>query len=222
MIAALHVGNRMPKDQGLVARITRLLGTLDDQDQAGPRLAADARRLWQRVERFIDMGLSGRHVDAGPLEFACYALQLPVGKTKSRPHLKQRCQQAAELMVSLLGDDIEEKTLDRVGRILTETAQKSPMLDEARLLADAVNLDDFGVAALFSYAIQLGLSGGGVMDVAAALNKREQYGYWEARLKDGFHFEPVAVIARRRLEHARQVSALLHAELAEDQPHEKP
>ena len=46
--------------------------------------------------------------------------------------------------------------------------------------------------------------------------KREQYGYWEARLKDGFHFEPIRQIARERLEHARQVAAMLTDELRQD------
>ena len=43
-------------------------------------------------------------------------------------------------------------------------------------------------------------------------------GYWDARLKDGFHFAAVRDIARRRLDHARQATALLKQELAEDQP----
>jgi hypothetical protein len=67
-------------------------------------------------------------------------------------------------------------------------------------------------------AILTGRQGGGVAQVADGSEKREQYGYWDARLKDGFHFEPVRQIARRRLEHARHVADLLSAELGEDRP----
>ena len=48
------------------------------------------------------------------------------------------------------------------------------------------------------------------------LEKREQYGYWDARLKEGFHFEPIRQIARQRLEHARRMAALLMEEMKED------
>ena len=65
--------------------------------------------------------------------------------------------------------------------------------------------------------IQLARQGDGVMQLAEGTEKREQYGYWEARLKDGFHFEAVRQIATRRLDHARQAAQMLLAELKEDQ-----
>ena len=48
--------------------------------------------------------------------------------------------------------------------------------------------------------------------------ENRQYGYWDARLRDGFHFEPVRRIAKRRLEHTRQVCKLLGEEMEEDKP----
>jgi hypothetical protein len=206
----------MPLDSDALSFITGLLGTLDDQEAIGPRLVSDARRLWNRLGSFLAMKLVSPSVDEDSLELACYALQLPVGRQKTRGNLRQRCEQAAELLVGLLSGPVEEKVLDRVGRLLLETPQKSPMLDEARLLADAVNLDDFGITGFLAQAAQLGLCGQGVADIALAWDKTEQYGYWEARLKDGFHFEPVSVIARRRLDQARQFVARLNAELSED------
>ena len=92
------------------------------------------------------------------------------------------------------------------------------MLDEAKVLADAVNLDDFGITGLIIQAVQLSRQGDGLMQVADGAEKREQYGYWDARLKDGFHFEPVRQMARRRLENTRAAAKLLAMEMAEDQP----
>jgi hypothetical protein len=89
--------------------------------------------------------------------------------------------------------------------------------DEARILADAVNLDDFGVIGLLMQMIQLTRLGDGITQLADGSEKRDQYGYWEARLKDGFHFEPVRKLARKRLEHARQSAKMLLEEMSEDQ-----
>ena len=133
-------------------------------------------------------------------------LQLPPRQGKGlisgrlgRTNLRDRCEQAAELLVSLVGSDVEESLLDRTTRLIHEVPHRSPVIDEAKLMADALNLEDFGVIGLIIQAIQLGLQGEGVGDLATASEKREDYGYWEARIKDGFHFETVRAIAVKRL-----------------------
>src|SRR5262249_30392561 len=135
-----------------------------------------------------------------------------------RTNLRERAEQSAELLVSTLADDVEEELLDRATRLLLETPHRAPMLEDARILADAMNLDDFGLVGLVGQMIQLARQGDGVMQLTEGLEKREQYGYWEARLKDGFHFEPVRQIAKRRLARARQVATMLAEELKEDEP----
>ena len=112
-----------------------------------------------------------------------------------------------------LEGELRARLLDRTTRILHESHQRSPMLDEARLLADAVNLDDFGITGLLQQMTQLARDGEGVVQLAKGAQTREQYGYWEARLKDGFHFDPVREMARRRLDGARLVVTLLMEEL---------
>jgi hypothetical protein len=208
----------------LQQRLGQLLGIVDDHDTPGPRLLDDASRLWRRVQRLAAMGLADISKDRDAIELACHALQLPMRQTKSLPagrlgrtSLPDRAEQAAELLVTLLGQEIDERLLDRATRILHELPQRSPMLDEARLLADAVNLQDFGAAGFVSLSIQLARQGGGVDQVATACEKREQYGYWEARLRDGFHYPAVRQIAQRRLARWRQIADLLRDELSEDQ-----
>ena len=63
---------------------------------------------------------------------------------------------------------------------------------------------------------QLAIQGAGISQVMEAADKREQYGYWEARLKDGFHFEQTRAVAKKRLEHTRRAATLLLGELRED------
>lgn len=204
--------------------LTHALDTVDEQGTRGPRLVDDAQRLWLRAQRFIAMNLVA-DPDRAALEVACYALQLPMKQAKppssgklGRTNLRERAEQAAELLVSSLGDAIDEQLLDRATRLLHEAPHRPPMLEDARLLADVVNLDDFGLVGLVGQMIQLARQGDGVRQFAEGCEKREQYGYWDARLKDGFHFEPIRQIARKRLEHARQLAVLLGAELKEDQP----
>jgi len=93
---------------------------------------------------------------------------------------------------------------------------RSPMLDEARILADAFNLEDFGVTGLVNQIIQLSVQGEGLLQFADGCRKRDAYGYWEARLRDGFHFDSAKQIARQRLDHSRQVFGLLSKELQDD------
>ncbi len=130
--------------------------------------------------------------------------------------LRERAEEAAELLIGLAAADADEALLDRTTRILHEMPHRSPMLDEAKLLADAVNLDDFGVIGIVLLTIQLARQGDGVQQLAEGCEKREQYGYWDARLRDGFHFAPIREIARNRLEAARAACKLLTDELNED------
>ncbi len=56
----------------------------------------------------------------------------------------------------------------------------------------------------------------GIEQLADACEKCDLYGYWEARLKDGFHFDAVRQLAQQRLEHSRAIAKLLADEMKED------
>jgi hypothetical protein len=203
-------------------QLAQALESVDEQSTRGPRLVDDAQRLWQRLRRLVAMDLVAEP-DHAALELACWALQLPMRQVKpassgklGRTNLRERCEQAAELLVSTLGEQIDEDLLDRSTRLMHEMPHRPPVMEDARLLADAVNLEDFGVTGLVVQMIQLARQGDGLKQFVEGLDKREQYGYWEARLKDGFHFEPIRQIAKRRLARAREVARMLTDELKED------
>jgi hypothetical protein len=213
----------MPLDAKLRHRLEQALGVVDDHGTAGPRLLGDADRLWRRVEAFAAAGFVPGPLDLAPLELACHALQIPLRRTRllpggraARATLRERAEESAELLVGVAGPDADEHLLDRATRLLHEIPHRSPMLDEAKLLADAVNLDDFGVTGVVLQIIQLARQGDGVAQLADGCKKRELYGYWQARLKDGFHFDAARQIAARRLESARLLCATLNDELRED------
>ncbi len=210
----------LPKD--LTARLERALAVVDDQGTRGTRLLEDARRLCGRIGHLVSLGLLAEGVDSTAMEVCCFALQLPL-KTKSslaaktsRTNLKERTEQSAEMLISLVADLGHDELIEQVSRLLADVHQKRPISEQARLLADALNLEDFGVTGLVLQMVALTRQGQGVTMLADGLEKREQYGYWEARLNDGFHFEASRQLARKRLEAARKVAALLAAELKED------
>ncbi len=213
----------MPLPLRIRQLVEKALARIDDTDARSARLIDDGRRLWARAQQLLAMKVVPEVEDTAAMELACFALQLPLrnprglpGGKLGRTNLRERTDQAAEMLLTSLVDEVEEGLLDRTTQVLHALPQRSPGLDEARVLADAVNLEDFGVTGILQQMIQLCRSGGGVVQIAEGLEKREQYGYWNARLKEGFHFDAVRAIAEQRLEHARRVTALLLREMKED------
>src|SRR3954454_7775971 len=95
------------------------------------------------------------------------------GRGPRRSTLRDRAEEPAELLVGIAGPDVDESLLDRATRILQEMPHRSPMLDEAKLLADAVNLEDFGAIGMMVQAIQIARAGEGVTQIAQGCEKRE-------------------------------------------------
>jgi hypothetical protein len=214
---------QMPLEGEMKHRLERALGLVDDHGTRGTRLLEDAQRLCARIRRLIGKGVIPPETDSSALEVACHALQLPLKSTRGsvagrlgRTNLRERAEQAAEMLVGLVGDLGNEPLLEETTNLLLQVHQREPETDQAKLLADALNLEDFGVSGLILQTILVARQGGGVLTVADGCEKREQYGYWEARLKDGFHFEQTRAIAKQRLEQARRTATLLMRELRED------
>lgn len=214
-------GEKMSLDAKSRKLLEQLLSAGEDRASAGPRLLGDAHRLWSSVRRSLESHLISTPDDT-PLQVCCLALQLPMKRLNTAPvgkygqiNLLARAEQAAEEILSEVGDKLPEPLLERTADLLAELPQRKPGSDEAKLLADTVNLDDFGVIGLFQQMSVLSAQGQGIDQLVEAAEKRDAYGYFEARLKDGFHFGPLREQARRRLARARQAMELLRQELAE-------
>jgi len=211
----------MELDDRLNRRFEALLAR-DESDLPTPRLLHDARRLAARARTLAPIAGAGQP-DFLAIDLACLALQLPirtdaafqVGKL-GQINLRERCEQAAELLVSLMEPHIDADLLDRATRLLTELPQRATRNESARLLADTINLEDFGLTGLLGSAVIAASRGNGVDAIVEGHRKRDAYGYWDARLGDGFHFGPVREIARKRLSAARGVLKLLQDELRDD------
>lgn len=210
----------MSLDAGLIKRLGRILRALDERATEGPRLLDDAARLWRRLQKMLAMNLVPTTADQAALELACYALQLPFAgekSSRSKPPVRTRLRDRAALAIELLPrvfDDpaADQSLLQRTVALLEQMPDRDPKLPDARLLADALNLEDFGVMGIILQSIQLCRQGDGLAQLIDGAEKRELYGYWDARLRDGFHFESTRRIAQQRLENARAVTKLLMQE----------
>jgi hypothetical protein len=189
---------------------SRLQRAFQKADTAGTRKIDDAQRLFRIVQTLLKMKLVPA-VDRDAIELACFALQL----SQRQPKMTQRdrAEQAAELLISAAADDVDDALLEKTTRILQQLPQRAAKMDDARILSDALSLDDFGVCGLLAMTLDLSRQGGGIAQVVEGFEKREQYGYWDARLKDSFHFDQVRKLAAARLEHARATMKLLAEEL---------
>jgi hypothetical protein len=210
----------MSLEADLARRLVRALSVLDERGSTGPRLVDDADRLWRRIQKLLALDLIPAVDDLSALRLCCFALQLPFAWDKSRrgqPPARPRLKDRAELAIGLLPNfftesGADELLLGRALELLEQMPDRAPKSPEAKLLADAVNLEDFGACGLIAQAFSLFRQGEGLTQLIDGAEKREQYGYWDARLKDGFHFESVRHMARARLENARIVSSLLRQE----------
>lgn len=206
-----------------LAKILESHLTTDDRGAPAPRLVDDAKRLVARLAMMLKLSLTRTPPSIEVLELCCYALQLPMRQAQlpvgryGQLNFRQRAEQAAELLVTQLGDRIDPSLLDRCTAVLLAAPDRSPPSDEARLLADAVNLDDFGLIGLLNTCVVIASQGQGVATLLDGAAKREAYGYWEARLRDGFHYNPVRAIAERRLAGARKMIEQMQQERAEEQ-----
>lgn len=197
------------------------LGELSEQAAHGSRLVDDASRLLVRARRLADEEASADKIDWDAVDLACLALQLPMRDSRTlsagrlgRTSLRERAEHAADDLMSLCDPAPDDALFENAARILHQLPQRTPLSREAMLLADALNLEDFGITGLLNQTIQLARQGDGLKQLREGCEKRDQYGYWDARLKE-FNHESARRIAAARLEDSRALCRLLGRELDE-------
>jgi hypothetical protein len=85
-------------------------------------------------------------------------------------------------------------------------------MTEALILSEAKNLDDMGAAGLFNDFKYHAVCGKSVSSVLENWKRKNDYQYWQGRLKDCFKFESVRKLAAKRLSHAESFMNQLHQE----------
>ena len=119
---------------------------------------------------------------------------------------------STQLVQEKLGEILNPRQMERVCSIIIESGRRETVLIEAMILADARNLDDMGAVGIFNEFRRYVVHGRGVSDALASWDRKQQYEYWTARLRESFRFDTVRRLAERRLRVAEQFMANLQQE----------
>ena len=103
-----------------------------------------------------------------------------------------------------LNPAIDKAKIQKINRIITESSNHFTRMTEAMILSDARNLDDMGLVGIFNKFRRYIIGGKGVSDALQGWKRKIDYRYWQARLKESFHFKQVRKIAEQRLSVAEQ------------------
>ena len=179
------------------------------------------RWLWDRAKRIArnaeqisklpELTKKGVSIDlfallaAAYLADAGYRLSAQMeGKSTRGTTLQLQGKQLRENSVQIIKgkekDPCLEGKTDLICRIITESENRSAQLLEARILSDARMLDEIGALGIIHEIRRCILQGKGPGALLEGWDRRVEYRYWEARLKEGFHFPSVRQIAQDRFE----------------------
>jgi HD superfamily phosphodiesterase len=110
---------------------------------------------------------------------------------------------SAELANDRLGRLVPSRQLELVQEIVRRAHDSTVDLPEAKLLSDADSLDDVGALGVWRDLRRYVLEGRAIDEAVRAWERREQYGYWSARVRDVFNLETSRRLAEGRLAIAR-------------------
>jgi hypothetical protein len=177
-------------------------------------LLKDATLISHRTDEIILAAAAMFH-DAGWIDLVRNGL-LEVGQVYGRPAdadiLARGGKVAGEVLVKLLPLRIVERAVE----IIADLKNPRPDLPEVKLIADAENLEDFGLLGIVSQiriAQGFGKSNQQVLDV---WHRQQEYHYWEARIKAAFHLDLSRKIAAHRLEKMAGIFDQLNEEMTLD------
>jgi hypothetical protein len=182
------------------------------------RFAQDrAMRLVRCVDRLAP--LTGERVDRKDLARVA-ALYIGVAQNIAGPAKlpdDEAYDNAAEMAADQLKDLLPAADLDQMLLILKEHRKRETTSAEARLLADALSMEEFGLIGFWNQCRQFHSTGKTPEQLLKLWKAQHDYGYWESRLREGFHHEASRAAARERLAQMKGMYDRLQREhLAED------
>ncbi len=124
---------------------------------------------------------------------------------------------AAELAADQLKDLLPAVDLDQMLAILKEQRKRDAKMPESRVLSDALAMEEFGLIGFWNQCRQFHGTGKTPEQLIKLWKAQHDYGYWESRLRDGFHYESSRTAARDRLGQMKGIYERLQREhLCED------
>jgi hypothetical protein len=175
--------------------------------------------LWEHAERVAHTAqalttipeLKGRAIERAALALAAlyhdgaWILQIQSGNCHPRdlllkPTSDLQREMAANWLIERATPHVGAAIAQHAARIVRQMNNRRTDLLEARILADAENLDAIGPHSVCVMMRKIGAEGKTLADLTALWQRQNEYKYWTARIKDGFHFESTRRLAQTRLQ----------------------
>ena len=109
------------------------------------------------------------------------------------------CAASIRIVTKQLANVLNETQIEKVNKIIIESSNRFTTMIEAMILSDARNLEDLGTVGLLHELRRNMLQGKSISDLLDSWKCKIEYGYWQARIKESFRFDPVRKIAEQRL-----------------------
>lgn len=115
------------------------------------------------------------------------------------PAPESTCADGARMMERSLKELIPPETLERAGAAIRARNDRQTEQIEAQIIAEADNLEEFGLMFLWPAIRRGAFDGKGVQSILDTWGRRKEYQFWTARLTDSFRFEATRNLAAARL-----------------------
>jgi HD superfamily phosphodiesterase len=126
-----------------------------------------------------------------------------------RPTNEVQRELGAGLMQEQIAHLVPANTLRVAAEAIRRCNHRDTEQPEARVLADADNLDDIGVLNVLRQFRQYQIEGRSLDQLLSSWARQREYRYWDARLNDGFHFQATRELARARLSAVEELMSAL-------------
>jgi len=115
------------------------------------------------------------------------------------PPSEALCEEGAALLEQSLAGLLPPDSIARASVAVRTRQDRTADSVEAHVLAEAENLQEFGVLSLWPTIRRGAVDGKGVQAVLDTWKRKKEYQFWTARLNDSFRFEPIRELAKERL-----------------------
>ena len=124
------------------------------------------------------------------------------GRRLNRADLSEAdlCNLSANIAAEKLTGILHEARINKISRIITESCDRFTDMTEAAILSDGRNLEDMGAVGLLHELRQHITNGKSISEVLDNWKCKIEYGYWQARLREGFRHDAVRRMAEQRFE----------------------
>ena len=121
---------------------------------------------------------------------------------------------AAKKLAEFLTGCFDPQKIEKINKIIAESYISRTKMTEAKILSDARSLEDMGIIGILNDFRRQVLAGKTVSDCLGVWQKKNDYGYFQSRLDNNFHFDSVKNLAAARLNAAQSFMDSLNAELS--------